>query len=134
MVLFSSHQDNFWTMGQMLTTKYNFVFNLDKKQIGLYKKVNIRKDNEGKKDYKVNNNINKNLYIFITIIVGLFFCCGLYLGRRAFRTKRKIIVNELIEERNYEYKTHNDEKNKYISINDNNKEDIMIEMNKKIYD
>ena len=133
MVLFSSRQDNYWIMGQMLTTKYNFVFNLDKKLIGLYKKVNITKNNDEKYDNKEDNNMYKIFNVFSIIIVGLIFCCGLFLGRRAFRIKKKILVNELIEERNYDYKVYNDEgKSINNSLDNNSKGDIMIEMKKNI--
>ena len=133
MILFSSRQDNYWIMGQMLTTKYNFVFNLDNKLIGLYKKVSITKNNDEKYDYKKDNNMYKIFNVFIIIIVGLIFCCGLFLGKRVFRIKKKILVNELIEERNYDYKVYNDEgKSIYNSLDNDNKGDIMIEMKKKI--
>ena len=136
MILFSSLENSNWIMGQMLTTKYNFVFNQDKIRIGLYKKVNKIKNDKDKYDYRINNNINISLIVFIIIIGGFIFCCcGLIIGRRVFIKKRKIIVNELIEERDYEYKTHNDEvKSKYNSISYNKKDGILIEMNKKIND
>ena len=137
MILFNSREYNYWIMGQMLTTKYNFVFNNDKKQIGLYKKVNIINNNNIDKYYN-NDNINKTFFIFIIIILAIIFVCiGLFLGRKIFNKKRKIIANELIEEREYEYKPHNDQmKSNYKSKgNDKNKNNnIMIEMNKKIYD
>lgn len=131
MVLFNSWEYNYWIMGQMLTTKYNFVFNTDNRQIGLYKKVNIIENNEIEKN---NYNINKILFIFIIISIIFFFSCiGLYLLRKIFCLRKKILVNELIEERDYDYKTHNDKiKSNYNSNGNKKKTDIMIEMNKKI--
>ena len=40
-VIFSENSFNYWMMGQIFTTKYNFVFNTDTKQIGFYYKENI---------------------------------------------------------------------------------------------
>ena len=131
MVLFNEREHDYWIMGQMLTTKYNFVFNTDNKQIGLYRKVNIIKNNNIE---KYNSNISKGLFIFIIIIIAFIFGgIGIYLGRKVYGFKKKRLVNELIEERDYEYKPHNDEiKSNYSSNGNNKKTDIMIEMNKKI--
>ena len=40
-IIFSENTFNYWMMGQIFTTKYNFVFNTDTKQIGFYYKENI---------------------------------------------------------------------------------------------
>lgn len=89
MILFSNREYNYWIMGQMLTTKYNFVFNNDKKQIGLYKKVNKIKNNNIY-EYNNNDNFKKTFFIFIIIILAIIFVCiGLFLGRKVFKKKEK---------------------------------------------
>ena len=102
-IIFCTKEFNYWIMGQMFTTKYNFVFNTNKKQIGFYQKVNDNFKNEN-----VNNNIKEKkdgLLIHTLVIVAIIFTCvGLFIGRKIFGLKRKIIVNELIEEQNYEYR------------------------------
>ena len=95
-------------MGQIFTTKYNFVFNTDKKQIGFYKKSNNIISNKQEKEN------NKALISFIIIFAILFMCLGLILGKKIVGIKRKHLINELIEEQNYEYRTHNN----VISSND----------------
>ena len=109
MVLFNEHDDNYWIMGQIFLTKYNFVFNIDKQQIGLYKKVNkIKKD-----IFEPNNSNNINyllIVIIISIIIAFIFCfIGLYLGKKMFGFRRKTLANELKDEIEYEYKPHNDD-------------------------
>ena len=104
-IIFCTKEFNYWLMGQIFTTKYNFIFNTNKKQIGFYQKVN-----ENFKNENINNNIkdkNSSLLIHVLIIVAIIFTCvGLFIGRRIFGLRRKIIVNELIEEQNYEYRTN----------------------------
>ena len=60
---------------------------------------------------------------------------GLIIGRTIFGLKRKIIVNELIEEQNYEYKTFtNNVNSKDIESNYKpigNQKNGMFEMTKK---
>ena len=104
-ILFCQNSFNFWIMGQLFTTKYNFVFNTDNKRIGFYHSINSGIPKNSQKPIKKKN--NNVLIVFMIIIAVLFTCIGLFLGRKIFGLRRKIIVNELIEEQNYEYKTHN---------------------------
>ena len=136
MILFSKKGNNHWIMGQMMTTKYNFVFCNDKKRIGLYKKVNRIKNNNNDDKYNNNDNINNAYFICIVILLSIIFIyIGICLVRKVFNKKRKFIVNELVEERDYEYKAQSDQiKSNYYSIDNNNKKNIMIEMNHKIYE
>ena len=125
-------------MGQIFTTKYNFVFNTDKKQIGFYKNVNKTSKKENLNNY-INNKNNNFLIIVIIFVAFIFTCIGLIIGRRIFGWKRKLIVNEIIEEHNYEYRTNNSYnksymiESNYIPIGDNNKNSI-FEMTKKFND
>ena len=132
-VIFSENSFNYWMMGQIFTTKYNFVFNSDTKQIGFYYKENMIPNQNKEILTKKNNN---NFFIIITIIIAIIFMCfGLIIGRKIFGLKRKIIVNELIEEQNYEYKSHNnnikskDIENNYKPIG--NQKNGIFEMTKK---
>ena len=134
-IIFCTKEFNYWIMGQIFTTKYNFVFNTNKKQIGFYQKVSFKNEN-------VNNNIkekNNSLLIHALIIVALLFTCvGLFIGRKIFGLKRKIIVNELIEEQNYDYRTSgkinsNVLESSYRSIGNYNNKSI-FEMTKKSND
>ena len=127
-ILFCEQKCTYWTLGQIFTTKYNFVFNTDKKQIGFY-----QTNNETKKLNNIKNN-NKLLIIFIIILCLIFICIGITLGKKIFGFRRKIIVNELIEEQNYDYRVNNDRKE--ISIESNykpigDKKSAIIEMTKK---
>ena len=120
MILFCNHEYNYWVMGQMFMNKYNFVFNTDKRQIGLYKRIKNQYNNENKSK-NINNNI---LIIFLLIIIAIFFTgFGLNIGRKIFGRK-KIIVNELLDEKNYE----NFADDKIEKINDKN---YLIEMQQK---
>jgi len=142
-IIFSTKDFGFWILGQMFLTKYNFMFNPNKKEIGFYKKIESNINNN-------NNNYDKNKYkekkkntflniLLIIIICIIFTCIGLIIGRKIFGLRRKIIVNELIEEQNYEYKTNNDNNNNNINskiIESNykpigNNNNNMFEMKKK---
>ena len=125
-IVFKNIDENCWTMGQIFTTKYNFVFNTDKKQIGLYKSIN---------NDKVYNKSNKNNIVIIfcfTICILICICLGIIIARKIFGLNRKIIANELIEELNYEYKIENNtvKPNLNRNKNDVNKEYIFEMKNK----
>lgn len=102
-ILFNKYESNTpWIMGQIFTSKYNFVFNSDYRQIGFYKKVN--------KDIDIDN-ISKTkismvlVILFVLISAGLVFTIfGLLLGKKIFE-RRKIRVNELADEADYDYKS-----------------------------
>ena len=133
-ILFSDIDDNYWTMGQIFTTKYNFVFNTNQKKIGFYKKkelnINTSNDNES-------NDINTSIFVICIIICIIFFIClGIFIGRLIFSWSRKKIVNDLIEELDYEYKIENDTvkpnmvESKYKSIGNKDK-NLFFEMKNK---
>ena len=119
MILFTKFESNtLWIMGQIFLSKYNFVFNSDKKQIGFYKKVNKGENKEDKNDKenkeiynntKKNNFPNKLIIVFIILGVALVFSLiGVAVGKKIFGWRRKIIANELTDELDYEYKTKDD--------------------------
>ena len=108
MILFTKYESNtYWIMGQIFTSKYNFVFNNDKKQVGFYKKVT--KDIGGNENHKISIEL-----IIVLVVIGaalIFTIVGLVLGKQIFGLRRKIIANELTDELNYEYKSKDDDKN-----------------------
>ena len=130
-ILFSDLELTHWTMGQVFTTKYNFVFNTDQKTIGFYKNENIIIN-----DSNSNNGYIVVICFFICILVFTFL--GVYIGKKIFRWNRKIIKNELIEELDYEYKVDknnnielNIKQSNYKSIGKNDKS-LYFEMKNKI--
>ena len=137
-ILFSQLEYNYWTMGQLFTIKYNFIFNTNQKQIGFYTK--IKNDQINDKNNNKNNNKNNesnNVLVVISFIacIFIFTCLGIYIGRKIFGWRRKVIANELIEELNYEYKIENNTvkpniiESKYKSIG--NKDNLFFEMKNK---
>ena len=110
MVLFSNEPTNNWIMGQMFTKKYNFCFHNDNKQIQFYKKINHgakRNTKSSDKSHKISN------AALITIIsIGeaiIFIVIGLMVGRYIFGIKKKKIrVNELDNEVQYNIKENNE--------------------------
>ena len=128
MILFTKYESNtHWIMGQIFTSKYNFVFNSDLKQIGFYKKVSHDNNDEdkdinpgndeGKDNKKDDNNKYENnqkistVLIIIIVAIGIalvFTIVGLVLGKKIFGWRRKIIANELTDELDYEYKSKDD--------------------------
>jgi len=132
-ILFSDLELTHWTMGQVFTTKYNFVFNTDQKTIGFYrnKSLNIKDSND-------NNNNSYIVVICFFICILIFTFLGVYIGKKIFGWNRKIIKNELIEELDYEYKVDknnniepNVKQSNYKSIGKNDK-NLYFEMKNKI--
>ena len=77
-------------LGQIFTTKYNFVFNTNEKQIGFYQKIN-KDTNKDIINNNYNNKNNNKIIITIVIIVAIIFTCvGLLLGRKIFGWRHKI--------------------------------------------
>ncbi len=120
-VLYFNHLYNDWIVGQMFTSKYNFVFNTDTREIGFYKKVNnvIHNDNSDN-----NNNSDRNSLIngenrvkMLTIIIIVSSCLliigiviGLVIGIKFLKNKRKKRADELIDDE-YEYTSKTEDNN-----------------------
>ena len=132
-IIFGEKPFNYWIMGQIFTTKYNFVFNTDTKKIGFYQKVN--KKSKQQNSNCVRNKESRLVIVIMVIIAFIFMCIGLIVGRKIFGLRRKIIVNELIDEQNYEYKTYgnkvksNDMESNYKPIG--NRKNGFFEMTQK---
>ena len=101
MILFRNNKLNHWTMGQMFIYKYNFIFDTDNKLIGFYKKYNNISINNNLSN-NINYEKNKIILVIIIIVSLVFFFIGLIIGRKIFRLRKKIIVNELIDKRDDE--------------------------------
>ena len=129
-ILFSDSEKSHWTMGQIFTTKYQFIYNTNLKQIGFYNTINLGV-NEDKKDRKTSFLV----VILFALCIFIFTILGIFIGKKIFWWRRKVIVNELIEELNYEYKIENNEiksnitESKYKSIG--NKNNLLFEMKNK---
>ena len=136
-VIFSTKEYGFWILGQMFLAKYKFVFNPDKKEIGFYNINNLNKDKDKDKKNLSYNKSNKIMSVFFIVLLSICFTCiGLLIGRKIYGMRRKVIVNELIEEQNYEYRENekigsNDIKSNYKQIGNNN---YIFEMSQKFSD
>ena len=131
-ILFTKLEPNIhWVMGQIFTSKYNFYFNSDLKQIGFYKKVTPTLVID---DEEVSNNGTSYVVIIILVALGvaiIFLFIGLVLGKNIFGWRRKIIANELTDELDYEYKTKDNDDLKPDDYN-NSQSTLGINNNKNI--
>ena len=105
MVLFMKSYYNNWVIGQILTSKYHFVFNTDQRQIGFYEQVNIVDDNS------INVNSN-NVSIYLTFTAVIFTVIGIVIGiiigiKYCAKKQRKKRANELLDNNEYNYNNNN---------------------------
>lgn len=83
MILFGGIQFNYFSLGQMFTTKYNFVFNTFYKEVGFYK----NNQQLPSRQKVLSNNIS--IYVMAIILipfVSLFI--GLIIGKKVFGKKK----------------------------------------------
>ena len=120
-VLYFNHLYNDWIVGQMFTSKYNFVFNTDTREIGFYKKVNnvIHNDNTDNNNNSDGNSLinGENKVKMLTIIIIVSSCIliigiviGLVIGIKFLKNKRKKRADELIDDE-YEYTSKTEDNN-----------------------
>ena len=120
-VLYFNHLYNDWIVGQMFTSKYNFVFNTDTREIGFYKKVNnvIHNDNTDNNNNSDGNSLinGENKIKMLTIIIIISSCIliigiviGLVIGIKFLKNKRKKRADELIDDE-YEYTSKTEDNN-----------------------
>jgi len=120
-VLYFNHLYNDWIVGQMFTSKYNFVFNTDTREIGFYKKVNnvIHNDNTDNNNNSDGNSLinGENRVKMLTIIIIISSCIliigiviGLVIGIKFLKNKRKKRADELIDDE-YEYTSKTEDNN-----------------------
>ena len=115
MIIFSDESNTNWMMGQIFISKYNFVYNNDNHQIGLYKANNRTKyNNINGINYRKgsNNKISTGALIAIIAVADaiIFTIVGLILGKLIFNKKGKTHAHELSFEKDYNYtsKDNND--------------------------
>ena len=120
-VLYFNHLYNDWIVGQMFTSKYNFVFNTDTRELGFYKKVNnvIHNDNSDNNNNSDGNSLinGENRVKMLTIIIIISSCIliigiviGLVIGIKFLKNKRKKRADELIDDE-YEYTSKTEDNN-----------------------
>jgi len=96
MILFGGITFNYFSLGQMFTTKFNFVFNTFYQEIGFYKTENSK----GIMEKKIKSNEMPYLYIVLVLIPFISLFVGLLIGKTVFgKRPKKQIANELIDEK-----------------------------------
>ena len=110
-----------WTLGNIFMRKFQFIFNLDTKEIGFYNPKLNKYNNEG---YNINKN-SSNIIIYIILIIILcllLFGICLFIKMKFYpKVEKKKRANELDDE--YEYVTYknNSNNNENKKDNDDNK-------------
>ena len=96
MIFFGGITFNYFSLGQMFTTKFNFVFNTFYQEIGFYKTENSK----GIMEKKIKSNEIPYLYIVIVLIPFISLFVGFLIGKTVFgkRTKKQN-AKELTEEK-----------------------------------
>jgi hypothetical protein len=106
----------YWTFGEPLIKKYQFVFNQNSKRIGLYTSIGDNNNN--------NKNINNGTwwsrskwYLLLIILLFIFFVSLAIVLILYFKNKpkRKIKANELDED--YEYSSSKDQAENKLIVN-----------------
>ena len=96
MILFCEFESNtYWITGQIFTSKYNFVFDANKKQIGFYKNSKNKEEKNDNKKEKGSKNKRNNILIIIIIglcIILFFTFIGLFLGKKFMAIEEKLLL------------------------------------------
>ena len=132
-ILFFIEDNPIWLLGKPFTLKYQFVFNSDTKQIGIYNPDFVYEKP------KTTWNTKKFWLVFTIIILCIIFTIlGVVIGKKIYGLKRKQKANELTDD--FEYISNSDiQINKTNDINNiNNINNTVsnyksIEMNSKLY-
>ena len=107
--------------GKNFLMKYNFIFQLDSKEVGFmnYEKNEEKKEEENEKERRQEVIEKKKKFEIIWIIVLSFLLVGIIIGiiigKKIWDKNRKKRANELLDD-NYEYKTTDDGENKDEAI------------------
>ena len=128
-ILFFIEDYGIWLLGKPFTLKYQFVFNPDTKQIGMYNPDFV---------YEKQKWNTKKFWLIFTIIILciIFTVLGIIIGKKIYGLRRKQKAFELDD--NFEYISAIDnKKNKINDINNNISNTVSnyktIEMNTKLY-
>ena len=107
-LIFFNEKNEDWTLGEIFLKKYLFIFDMDRKTLGIYNKNNYL-------NRKINNNNINNLLIFKIFICILILCILVLLFLiRKYKLKKKLRKNQMIDD-NYLYKSKNE--NNYNILN-----------------
>ena len=93
--------------GEKFITKYNFIYQIDQKNIGF---INYNKKEEGNNDKDKREEIIENkkkmdvIWIIILSVLVVGIIIGIVVGKKIWDNKRKKRANELVDD-DYEYKT-----------------------------
>ena len=139
-LLFFIEENNIWLLGKPFSLKYQFVFNPDSKQIGIYNPDYIPEETG-------QNSIKKKVWLVLIIILlcVIFTVLGVIIGKKIYGLRRKQKANELVDD--FEYLSASEIKrkgNKDNTIAGNNRINNFsinapvsnyksIEMNTKLY-
>ena len=136
-ILFFIEDSDTWLLGKAFSLKYQFVFNPDAKEIGMYNPDYVAE--------KPGRNM-KQFWLVVTIIILciVFTILGIIIGKKIYGLKRKQKANELTDDFEYVSAADINKGKSTNSINDikrNNNFDInktvssykSIEMNSKLY-
>ena len=137
LIVYNSNKDGQITIGSIFLNKYHTVFNVDSKQMKIFKNVFVenKNNNEG-------NGLKIFFIVFLSVILSgiVFGFFGLKYGKKIYQSRKKI-ANELDDNYDYtSYKGNNDinfgTKNKLFGNSDNdinnnfNKNSVSLEMTK----
>ena len=105
----------YWTFGEPLIKKYQFVFNQNSKRIGLYTSIG---DNNNKMNINNGTWWSRNKWYLLLIILLFIFFISLTIVLILYfknKPKRKIKANELDED--YEYSSSKDQSENKLIVN-----------------
>jgi hypothetical protein len=107
---------NDWILGNLFMRKYQFVFNLDTKEIGFYNPSLTKEENA---DGKNSNGSNAVLYILLIIaLIIIIIGVGIFIKMKFFPgISKKKRANELDDD--YEYVSDKKERNNNMNSNEN---------------
>jgi hypothetical protein len=95
-LLFFIEENNIWLFGKPFSLKYQFVFNPDSKQIGIYNPDYIPEETG-------QNSIKKKVWLVLIIILLclIFTVLGVIIGKKLYGMRRKQKANELVDDFEY---------------------------------
>lgn len=133
-ILFFIESYDIWLLGKPFSLKYQFIFNPDTKQIGIYNPDFV---------YEKTRILSSKKFwlVFLIIILCIIFTIlGIIIGKKLYGLKRKQKANELIDDFDYissaerNNSSNNDiNKNNNYSIKNSVSSYKTIEMNTKLY-
>ena len=95
-LLFFIEENNIWLLGKPFSLKYQFVFNPDSKQLGIYNPDYIPEETG-------QNSVKKKVWLVLIIIIlcAIFTVLGVIIGKKIYGLRRKQKANELVDDFEY---------------------------------